>query len=106
MENKKDTIKNLKTELAWTMSKQAEMEYQKTCKDVALQNQKIEKAENLIQKEQSVQIKLKNEKCDIEKTIQEFAKDSNEVENVINGYKENLRSAKEGKLTIMPIKCL
>ena len=74
LENKKDTIKTLKTELAWAMSKQAEMEYEKTCKEVKLQSQKIEKAENLIQKEQSSQRKLENEKAGIEKEVQDFAK--------------------------------
>ena len=97
LENKKDTIKTLKTELAWAMSKQAEMEYEKTCKEVTLQSQKIEKAENLIQKERSMQRKLESEKAGIEKEVQDFAKNSHELENVLNGYKENLKAAKEGK---------
>ena len=97
LENKKDTIKTLKTELAWAMSKQAEMEYEKTCKEVTLQSQKIEKAENLIQKERSTQRKLESEKAGIEREVQDFAKVSHELENVLDGYKENLRTAKEGR---------
>ena len=79
------------------MSKQAEMEYEKTCKEVTLQSQKIEKAENLIQKERSQQRKLESEKAGIEKEVQDFAKVSHELENVLDGYKENLRAAKDGK---------
>ena len=97
LENKKDTIKTLKTELAWAMSKQAGMEYEKSRKEVTLQSQKIDKAENLIQKERSSQRKLETEKAGIEKEVQDFAKVSQELENVLDGYKENLRAAKDGK---------
>ena len=80
------------------MSKQAEVEYAKTCKEVAVQNQKIEKANDLIQREQSAHKHLQNEKYRVEKEVLKFSNDSNEVENVINGHTENLRVAKEGNL--------
>merc|ERR1719361_1389200 len=38
---------------------------------------------------------LKKEKLMVEKDIQQLAKDSDEFENVLNGYKENLKLAKE-----------
>ena len=64
---------------------------------MAQQEQKIEKANTQIQKEAAVQQNLKQEKTSVEKEIHVLGKESNEFENVINGYKENLRLAKEGK---------
>ena len=80
------------------MSKQAEVEYAKTCKEVTLQNQKIEKANDLIHKEKSAQQHLKNEKYGVEKDYERFSNDADEIENVLNGYKENIRAAKEGNI--------
>ena len=79
------------------MVKQAETDYSKSSKEMAQQEQKIEKANTQIQKEAAVQQNLKQEKTSVEKEIHVLGKESNEFENVINGYKENLRLAKEGK---------
>ena len=79
------------------MAKQAEMEYTKASKESFQQEQKIEKANEQIQKEQLAQQNLKKEKISVEKTIQVLAKELDEFENTLTGYKENLKMAKEGK---------
>ena len=83
------------------MSKQAEAEYTKTSREVSQQEQKIEKANQQIEKEQETQQNLREQKLRIEKEIQVLAKESDEFEDILNGYKENLKLAKEGKLYLI-----
>ena len=60
------------------------------------QQQKIEKANNEIQTEITTQQNLKKEKNTIELEIHALAKEADGLENIINGYKENAKIAKEG----------
>ena len=101
LENKKETIKTLKTELAWSMTKQAEADYTKASKEMAQQEQKIEKANELIQKELKLEQDLKKETESIVEEKNLLTKECNEFETVLNGYKENLRLAKEGESNLM-----
>ena len=98
LEDKKENIVKLKTELAWSMAKQAEVEFSKASKEIEQQEQKIIKANDYIEKELKQQQNLKNEKLEVEKDVQELAKKSDNFEYVLNGCKENLRLAREGKL--------
>ena len=79
------------------MAKQAEVEFSKACKEIEQQEQKIIKANDYIEKELKQQQNLKNEKLAVEKDIHELAKKSDNFEYVLNGCKENLRLAREGK---------
>ena len=108
LEDKKENIVKLKTELAWSMAKQAEVEFSKASKEIEQQEQKIIKANDYIEKELKQQQNLKNEKLEVEKDVQELAKKSDNFEYVLNGCKENLRLAREGKLGFRissPLKC-
>ena len=89
-------ITTLKTELAWSMAKQAESEYYKSSKEMLQHQHKIEKAKDEIQNEIAVQENLKKEKTIIEHEIHSLAKEADEFENVLNGYTENAKLAKEG----------
>ena len=82
------------------MAKQAEAEFSKSAKEMAVQEQKIEKANEQMLKEVTVQQNLKKEKLAVEKEIHHIAKQSDELENGLNGYKENLKLAKEGNYKI------
>ena len=66
-------------------------------------SQKIEKANKQIEKEQEVQQNLREQKLSIEKEIQVLAKESDEFEDILNGYKENLKLAKEVKFYLRSI---
>ena len=79
------------------MAKQAEVEFSKASKEIEQQQQKIIKANDYIEKELKQQQNLKNEKLAVEKDIHELAKKSDNFEYVLNGCKENLRLAREGK---------
>ena len=79
------------------MAKQAEVEFSKASKDIEQQEQKIIKANDYLEKELKQQQNLKNEKLEVEKDIHELAKKSDNFEYVLNGCKENLRLAREGK---------
>ena len=90
------------------MAKQAEVEFSKASKDIEQQEQKIIKANDYLEKELKQQQNLKNEKLAVEKDIHELAKKSDNFEYVLNGCKENLRLAREGKLGFRissPLKC-
>ena len=78
------------------MTKQAETEYSKSSKDMLQQQQKIEKANDEIQNEIKIQQNIKKEKNTIELEIHALAKEADELENILNGYKENAKVAKEG----------
>jgi chromosome segregation ATPase len=80
LENKRETVTKLKTELAWSMAKQAELEFSKASKEMAQQEQKIEKANGYIEKDAITQQNLKKEKLAVEKDIQQLAKESDEFE--------------------------
>ena len=82
------------------MAKQAETEYSKARKEMDQQQHKIDKATDEIQNEVKVQQNLKKEKTVIEQEIHALAKEADELENVLNGYKENVRLAKEGIITV------
>merc|ERR1719167_641881 len=101
LENKRDSIVTLKAELAWAMCKQAESEYLKVCKDITVQNQKIEKAKEEMNNSATEEQNLKKEKSMIEKEIQTLAKDSTSLDEVINGYKENVKTAKSEEKKIV-----
>ena len=79
------------------MAKQAEVEFSKASKEIEQQEQKIIKANDYIEKELKQQQNLKREKLAVEKDIHELAKKSDNFEYVLNGCKENLRLAREGK---------
>ena len=83
------------------MAKQAEVEFSKASKEIEQQEQKIIKANDYIEKELKQQQNLKNEKLEVEKDVQELAKKSDNFEYVLNGCKENLRLAREGKFLLL-----
>ena len=85
------------------MSQQAEAEYTKASREVSQQEQKIDKANKQIEKEQETQQNLREQKLRIEKEIQVLAKESDEFEDILNGYKENLKLAKEGKFYLISL---
>ena len=85
------------------MSQQAEAEYTKASREVSQQEQKIDKANKQIEKEQETQKNLREQKLSIEKEIQALAKESDEFEDILNGYKENLKLAKEGKFYLISL---
>ena len=80
------------------MAKQAEAEFSKASKEIDQQEQKIMKANDYIEKELKQQENLRSEKLAIEKDIHVLAKKADNFEYVLNGCKENLRLAREGKL--------
>ena len=83
------------------MTKQAEADYTKASKEMAQQEQKIEKANELIEKELKLQQDLKKETESIVEEKNVLTKECNEFETVLNGYKENLRLAKEGESNLI-----
>ena len=81
------------------MAKQASADFSKSSKEMLQQQQKIEKANDEIENGIVIQQNLKKDKHGTEQEIHALAKEADELEIVLNGYKENAKVAKEGIIT-------